>query len=48
MPKILLEDFKPQFSKLGPVGKNGPKGWFFHFFHSKSTEMDEKQYNDPI
>ena len=35
------------FSKWGLAIKNVPKSLLLHFFHSKSIEMDEKQYNDP-
>lgn len=45
---MLSEYLRPCFAKLGPAGKNGPVSLFFHFFHSESIKMNEKQYNDPI
>jgi len=45
---MLLKGFRPQFSKLGLAGKNGPMSQVLYFFHSEIINMDEKEYNDPI
>lgn len=39
---MLLEGFRPQFAKLGPVGKKSLVLWFLHFFHFENIEMDDK------
>jgi hypothetical protein len=44
----ISNDFRPQFSKLGPLTKMALQANSSNFFHPESTEIDEKLYNDPI
>jgi hypothetical protein len=45
---MAMEGSKPQIFKLGFGTKMGPASQFLHFFHPKSTKIDEKLYNHPI
>jgi len=46
--KIAPKGYGPQFSKLEPDTKMTLQADSSNCFHSKSIEIDEKWYNDPI